>query len=146
MLKITNPGTELTLADDTKVVVKQMPFLKALEFLKQIGKIADQLFEKNGKFKLYNTEKTAAGATVHLNLDPLQDILQQSSELMAFVILNSTKKDAAWLEERSLAEGLALLKAALEQNLSPEVLELGNGLAGALSNMMPKKLATKTQK
>ena len=136
-MKIGNPGIDVELSDNSRVIVKQLPFMKAIELLKGLGKVADQLFDKNGRFKLYSTEKRADGNVVNLDLAPLQEVLQGSGELMAFVIMHSTKKDREWVENLSLAEGLAILKVALEQNLSPEILNLGKDVAGTFRAKIP---------
>ena len=132
--------------------VRQMPFLKALEFLKKLGAIAGQLFDTQGKFLLLKKKATGPSATDNsqtpaaiaqlatydINVEQLTKFIQESGDLATFLIQHSTRQDNAFIENLSLGEGLAILHKAIEMNLSPEIQELGKALAGSLAAALSK--------
>lgn len=141
-----NPVEKVTLSQG-EVEVRQMPFVQALEFIKKLSALAGQMFDTEGRFVLAakNGIDGPNGANVEINLGVLQDIVGSSSELTLFLIQHSTRKDAEWINSLSAAEGLVVLKKAIEMNLSQEILSLGNELAGFLADAFRRKPAA-TQK
>jgi hypothetical protein len=145
-MHLHNPVVEV-LIDSGKVEVRQLPFIKAIEFLKMLAAVAGTLFTADGKFKLISPSPSPAGAgegrgegagasrPMVLDVDGLQAVVAQGGDLMEFVLLHSTRKDRAWLDGLSLSEGLLLLKHALELNTAPEILALGNDIAGVLAGL-----------
>ncbi len=137
-ISILNPVQSVTLSRDS-VEVRQMPFLQALQFLKEVSGLAGKLFDAKGNFLL--AKKSSNG--VELDLQPLQDMVSSTGDLAVFLLKHSTGKDDEWISKLSAAEGMTVLKAAIEINLSPEILKLGNDLAGFLVAAFTKKTATK---
>jgi hypothetical protein len=129
-MKILNPVKEVPL-DNAKVEVRQLPFLKAVEFLKKLSALSAQLFTPDGRFRLVRE----GGGTAQFDAAALQEIIAQSGDLAEFLILHSTRKDRPWLEELSTAEGLLVLKEALAANTAPEIFSLGKEVAGVLKEI-----------
>jgi hypothetical protein len=146
-MKILNPVIQVPL-DNGKVEVRQLPFLKAIEFLKKLAGISASLFTADGKFRLVKSSpdpsNPSAASNLQLDIAGIQEVINQSGDLAEFLILNSTAKDRAWLESLSLAEGMTVLEHALRANTAPEILALGNGIAGVLKGL--RKPATSTSK
>lgn len=136
--KILNPVKALQLSDSNSVEVRQMPFLKAMEFIKKIGALAGNLIDDKGQFKLAKFKGKGADKMMELDLSFLQTLIGDSADLMIFVIKHSTGKEEAWVEKLSAAEGMEVLKTALELNLSDEVLALGKETAVFLTGRFAK--------
>ncbi|HWD20517.1 MAG TPA: hypothetical protein VHB20_14690 [Verrucomicrobiae bacterium] len=162
MSNILNPVREITLGAG-RIEVRQMPFVQAIEFIKRLSVVASRMFDDHGRFKLSRAvaspaeplpvidpelartgvARLATPTEVHMafDFDAIQKVIAESADLTEFLILHSTRQDAAWLKSLSLLEGLTILEAALDLNLSPEVLRLGNEVAGALTRLQRKKTA-----
>lgn len=125
------------------VVVFDLPWQDALEFLKKLSGYANQLLAAGN------------GGTVSIDtlLPRLVELIGNADELSTFLILKSTGKDEAWLKGTlkdgggregglSTLEFLTVLDAALQVNLSDELLALGKKVAGRLARVMPAKVQT----
>jgi hypothetical protein len=141
-LKILNPTEAVQLSAET-VEVRQLPFLRALEFMKQISSMVGALFDERGRFKLVRRDASQPDAPVY-DLAPLKSLIESSADLAVFLLKHSTGKDDEWVAKLSASEGLTLLHAALRLNLSKEVLALGNEMAAFLAGAFSREAATKT--
>ncbi|MEO5804704.1 MAG: hypothetical protein ABIR24_14355 [Verrucomicrobiota bacterium] len=142
-IEVLNPVEQVKLGSET-VEMRQLPFLRAFEFTKQLSAIAGKLFDKDGSF-IIARKKNPTDTKAELNLAPLADAITSSGDLTSFLLLHSTVgKDQAWLEKLSTAEGLKLLHVAIRLNLSKEILSLGNELAASLAGVFASQKAAKT--
>jgi hypothetical protein len=108
-----------------KVEVRELSWERALEFLKMLSSHSRQFVSADGKF--------------NFNLDKMAELVSGASELSTFLLKHSVCKGAGDADGKFLgdnfadvlpfSEGLVLLDAALEINLSPEILALAKKTA-----------------
>lgn len=114
------------------VVARDLPWQDALEFLKKLSVHANTVLA------------ASKGGTVQLDtlLPRIAELIGNADDLALFLICKSTGKDEAWVRSLGTIEALTVLDAALEVNLSDQLLALGKKVAGRLARVMPAKTPT----
>lgn len=118
---------EITVGGE-KITVREITWLDTLTLMKKIGAHAQSLV-KDGAVK-FETDKIA-------------ELLAGTQELAEFLITKSTNLDADWLNKLSFPDGLEVLDAALEINLSPEIVGKAKNVGGRLGQALGIKAAVK---
>lgn len=138
---ILRPERTVKLSDG-EVVVHDLPWHDALQFLKLLSSHAKDLLGNVGPDGRVNVGDI---------IPKLADLIGNVEELSTFLLTRSTGKSADWLlgapidqgrgreGGRSTLEVLALLDAALEVNLSDGLIELGKKVGGRLQRVLPSK-------
>lgn len=104
------PTVEVRLGNET-VAVNELAWPDAFEFLGRLGRHAGQLLDAQGKLTF--------------TFDRLAELVTQTQELAEFLVLKSTGRDPAWLHALPFSQGLELLSAALDVNLTEDLLKNG---------------------
>lgn len=107
-ISILNPVRTVTVQGQT-VEVRELRALDVLQFFKLLSGHARKLANEQGN--------------ITLSLDRLAELVTGTEELSQFLILKSTGRDDAWFKSVAFGESLDLLDAALELNLSEELLK-----------------------
>ena len=131
MPSILNPETTVALSCGT-VTVRELRRKDATLFLVKLGAAASAYITKD------------ADGTIRLNLDlsKLTELITQSDELANFLAARSSGLTYEQIGELSMSEFLTLLNAALELNLSDDLLAIAKKTAGLLAKAVP---GTRTQ-
>lgn len=134
---ILRPEINLTIGDQS-IVVRDLPWPDALEFLKQLSAHAQDLLTGVG------TKTEGGGLTLNVEalLPKLTELITNTNELLTFLITRSTGKDASWVHGLSTIEMLTVLDAALEVNLSDGLIALGKKVGGRLGRVLAAKTST----
>lgn len=121
MESVFNPIREVKLGDGTIVAVREMPWPHMLHFLQLLAQHLGGMTQANGD--------------ITVNASSIAALVSSTDELSRYLLLNSTKKDEAWLESLGFSDGLALLDVALELSLNDEVMSRGKNLAGRIKGL-----------
>jgi hypothetical protein len=119
--------------DDGKVqiTVQEMTWLDMLAFLKLLSQHAKCLIDDVGRLSL--------------DINKIVEIITGAQELSNFLIAKSSTIQPEQLHGLSFVDGLALLDAALELNLTEEVMTRAKktvGRFGALLGLKPARIST----
>lgn len=115
MDNILYPVRELQIGKET-IQVRELAWREALQFLQQLAAAI--------------TEKLGTDGTLTLTPESVQGMVAGSAELTEALITKSCGRDRQWLGEQRAGDVLALLDAAIELNLSPEIIDRGKRIAG----------------
>lgn len=107
------------------VEVRELRALDMLAFFKLVAAQAGKFFNAKGD--------------VVFNLEKLSDLITGSEELVQFLVLKSTGRDAEWLGKVSPGELLDLLDAAIELNLTEDLLKKAGRLGDRLKGIFGPK-------
>ncbi len=113
--RILNPKKELMIAGET-VTVRELAWMDALDFLKQLGGYLGKFISPKGE--------------IEISASSITDIIANTDELSTALVTKTTGRDADFLRTVSLGQMLDLIDAALELNLSEEILAKGKKIAG----------------
>lgn len=125
--EILHPAKSLKIHGET-VVVRELKWKDALEFLNQLGGFLGALIDNKG--------------TLRVNISAFADLIKSTSSLSAMLVCKSAAKDEAWLDTLSLGQMLELLDTALALNLSEEIIAKGKKIAGRFQNFAGGTLRT----
>lgn len=114
-MEILNPARAVKLSG-REVKVKELNWREAMEFLGKLSQYAGGFMTGDGKFVV----ETSAVVALVLN----------AKELADFLLMKTTGLTQEEVDALSLSEVLSLLDAAIELNLSPELLARGKSVAG----------------
>ncbi len=107
------------------VEVRELRALDLLAFFKLVGEHAKKFLNDKGD--------------VVFNIEKLIEVVNSSEELVEFLILKSTGCDAEWFRTISPGELLDLLDAAIELNLSEDLLKKAARLGDRLKAIFGPK-------
>jgi len=113
-IQILRGKTEVEI-QGTLVEVKELTWTEALEFFERAAEGLVQLADEQGQ--------------IHLTPDTFRELLRRSHGLTQWLLYRATSLDVPTIELLPIRDLLRLLDAALELNLSDEVLELGKRVA-----------------
>jgi len=102
-LSVLNPVVEIDI-DGKKIQVRELSWPDALQFYAKLRDQAKNLLDANGNLVLDASKMLTA--------------VSENIELANWLVLKSTRKDEAWLNERTISEVLDIITVALEINLS----------------------------
>ncbi|MEW6306273.1 MAG: hypothetical protein AB1705_22630 [Verrucomicrobiota bacterium] len=108
MTPILNPVRTVNVQGEA-VEVRELRALDALQFFKLLSAHAGKLVNDQGN--------------ITLSLDRLVELVSGVEELARYLLLKSTGRDEAWLRGVSFGESLDVLDAALELNLTEDLLK-----------------------
>lgn len=114
-----------------KATVSEMSWPDTFEFLKQLSTHAGKLTDEKGSFKF--------------DLTKLTDIVINTRELSEHLILHSTDPLPV-MKDLSFVEGLELLDAALEMNLSEELVAKAKNVGARFGRALGIKFGVKITK
>jgi len=115
MTDILYPVIEVRIGSD-RITVRELAWREALAFLQQLAAAITATLGTDGTFTL--------------TPQSVQTIVAGSAELTEALLCKSCDRDAAWLARQRTTDILALLDAAIELNLSPEIIDRGKKIAG----------------
>jgi hypothetical protein len=110
-------------SESIEVTVSELAWPDAIAFLGKLGSHLGKLINEKGE--------------VRVDLGLITELIAGSTELANELIAKSTDEDADMLKDMRASDALAILDAALELNLSDELIERGKTIAGRF-----KKFAT----
>jgi hypothetical protein len=116
--QILFPQKELKIGGQT-VIVRELAWPHATEFLSSLGKHVGELYDSAGKVKF--------------GLSEIGDVIKNSAELSTYLLEKSTGRPVG---DFSLGAGLEVLDTALELNLSEEIMAKGKKLAGRFQGVI----------
>jgi hypothetical protein len=111
------PDREFMVGEE-KVTVREMLWPDALAFLRKLGTYLEKFMNEKGEMRV--------------DLGLITEVITATDELATMLIAKSIGKDEAWLAALSMSQGLEILGAALEVNLTEDLLEKGKKIAGFL--------------
>lgn len=109
---IFNPDQEVVLSNGDKIKVQLLKWKAALEFFAKLEQTIKGLLDEKGNLALDSQKLMAA--------------ISSNLELLEWLVLNATRKDAAFLETLDLGDMMKLARTALEVNLGSIALEIKN--------------------
>lgn len=121
--QILFPQKELKIGDES-FVVRELAWSEALDFLKKLGGYLGSLMNDKGELVV-----TVSGLT---------DLISNTQELSATLVAKATGRTAESFENLSLGQMLDLIDAALELNLSEEIIAKGKNIAGRFQRFAGK--------
>lgn len=140
-LKTLRPQKTVPLASGD-LIARDLPWQESLEFLRLLSGHAKELLAAvNAPGNEGKTNETLLAQL----LPKLTELITNAGGLSMFLLTKSTGKDAAWFAENlGTLETLEVLDAALEVNLSDELIALGKKVGGRLARVMPAGKTTST--
>ena len=115
-VEILNPVKEIAVAGATWQV-KEMNWRDGMQFLGMISKHASEVV-------------SGEGGKVTVDFAKLPALVASMEELANFLLTRSTGRELAEVNALRFSDSLALIDAAIELNLSQELLERGKQIAG----------------
>lgn len=110
------------------VDVRELPWKDYLRTIKELTSAVTDLLKKSGP-----------NGEIELASEDIIQAIARQEDLAAFLMQRCTGKDSAWVESLSGREALAVLTAAVQVNLSDEVVRRGKELAGHMSGVFGLK-------
>jgi hypothetical protein len=136
---------ELTLHGQ-KITVREMRWMDARQFLNKLAAQAGAFFD------VQESPETGINVKFVFDLPRLIGVIKDCGELADFLLTKSTGQPEAWLQEISLTDGLQVLDAALELNVSEEIITalkktvagMATAVRGRPTNAVPETPASAT--
>lgn len=131
-VEILNPVRSVKLAAG-ELQVRELNWRDALEFMAKLSKHAGALFDEKG--------------SVTLDLEKLGSLVMGTKEVADHLLMKATGREQEWVDGLSLSEALVVIDAALELNLSPELIARGKKVAGRVQGAFGRegRVATSAQ-
>ncbi|GEM_PF-6099801 len=109
-----------------RVMVSEFTWHDTFAFMRMLYEKSGQIVDDKGKFAL--------------RMDKLAELISGTQELTEFVVIKSTGMSQEEVRKLSFGDGLELLDAALEINLSPNILDRAKKVGGRFSAAFGVKL------
>lgn len=110
-----------------EVIVREMVWKDALDFLGQLGSFLQKVQDEKGE--------------VRIDIGIITDLIAGTRELVESLIAKATDKDVAWFESLRLSDVMKVIESALDLNLLV-LKESGKSIAGRLKESGVGRTAT----
>jgi hypothetical protein len=106
-------------AGGRQVEVRELKWKDLLAYLRKMGASLGEIVGVDGKFVV--------------SRESVEKLIGQGTDLADELIRKTCREPGEWIDELSVSDALALLEAALELNLSGDLIERGKRTAGRIA-------------
>ena len=115
------------------VTVRDLPWPAMKQFMDRLSRHVKALIAETVRTAAVS-EGPAAAATLGAGfLEQLPALITNSVELAEYLVTKTTNRDAAWLQDISSTEFMALLDASLEVVFNDELVKMGKAAGGRVA-------------